>query len=83
MDAPEHQRLPDLVVPVLHKQLLKLSATARARHLVRQALAVVQSFATAFKVRVDGLQIGVDLAPPGTADSGQLELDLPELPEPW
>ena len=47
---------------------------------VRRALAVLQSFVSAVNVSVGDLSIGLDLEPErGTADSGDMEVDLPDL----
>jgi len=47
---------------------------------VRRGLAVLKSFVSSVKVTFDDIPIGLDINPEkGTADSGDLEIDLPDL----
>lgn len=78
LEAPEDRRLADMLVPPLRTVLFRLSRSDRARSLAKQALGVLRGFAGAFKVKYGELEVSVDAAP-GTADSGHLESDLPEL----
>ena len=78
LEAPEDRRLADMLVPPLRTVLFKLSRSDRARSLANQALGVLRGFAGAFKVKYGELEVSVDAAA-GTADSGHLESDLPEL----
>jgi hypothetical protein len=77
LEAPEDRALPDMLVPPLRKLLFKLSTVENAKHLAHRSLAVLRSFAAAFKVKYADVEVGV--SSPGTADSGNLESDLPEL----
>jgi len=77
IEAPEDRRLADLLVPSLRSVLYRLSTVAQAKTLATRALRGLQRFASAFKVKVG--EIEVDVEEPGVADSGDLELDLPEL----
>jgi hypothetical protein len=79
LEAPENKRLAGILVPVLRGHLIKLSASDQARHLARRALAVLRAFAGAFKVAIGDIEISMTDAERGLADSGDLELDLPEL----
>jgi AAA ATPase domain len=78
IEAPEDRRLADLLVPPVRKILLKLSRVERVREAARHGLGILRSFASAFKVEMGDLEFGVR-AETGTADSGQLESDLPEV----
>jgi hypothetical protein len=78
IEAPENRRLPELLVPPLRRVLVKLDRGERLQGQARAALRTLRSFASAFKVSVGGLEIGVE-GEPGSADSGDLSADLPEL----
>jgi hypothetical protein len=55
-----------------------MSGSARARDVANRGLRVLRGFASVFKVKYGDLEVGVE-AERGTADSGDLESDLPEL----
>lgn len=78
LEAPEGRRLADMLVPPLRAVLFKLSRSDQARNLANRGLGVLRGFASAFKVKYGDLEVSVD-ASTGTADSGHLESDLPEL----
>lgn len=84
VEAPEGERLASLLVPKLQGVLVRLSAKAQARAYALQALRVLRGFASVFKVSMGELEFGLD-APPvegvayALANSGNLEVDLPEL----
>ncbi len=78
IESPEDQRLAQLLVPRLRTALLKLSSYEAAKDTARQGLRVLRAFAAAFKIGLGEIEIGVD-PESGTADSGNLELDLPEM----
>jgi hypothetical protein len=78
LEAPEDRRLAEMLVPPLRSLLYRLSREERAKHLAVRALAVLRAFAGAFKVKVGDIEFGVE-PETGTADSGSLESDLPEL----
>ena len=78
LEAPEGRRLAEMLVPPLRTVLHKLSRTDQAKDVARRGLAVLRAFAGAFKVSAGDIEFGI--APEtGTADSGDLESDLPEL----
>jgi AAA ATPase domain len=77
LEAPENRRLADMLVPPLRSLLNRLSTIENAKSLATKGLRGLQSFTSAFKITLGGVQIGV--AEPGVADSGHLETDLPEL----
>ncbi len=78
LEAPEDRRLAEMLVPPLRHALFKLSAVEKASATAKRALGVLRAFAKAFKVKVGDVEFQVEAAK-GTADSGSLEADLPEL----
>jgi len=78
LEAPEDRHIADLLVPPLRSMLVVLSRIEQARDAARRALGVLRAFASAFRVRVGDIEFGVEPLN-GTADSGSLEHDLPEL----
>ncbi len=80
LEAPEDQSLAQMLVPPLRSALMKLSLSAKAAALAKDALEALRGFATAFKVKVGDFEVGLK-APAGTADSGNLEYDLAALLE--
>lgn len=77
LEAPEDQRLASFLAPALKKTLVRLSKVASAKALADTAINALRGFASAFQVSIGDVEIGVTEAP--TADSGNLEVDLPEL----
>lgn len=80
VETPENKTLPELLVPCLRKILLRLDTKERVTEAVKRGIMVLRSFASALKVSVGEIEIGID-PEPGTADSGDLEADLPDLLE--
>lgn len=78
LEAPEGRRLAEMLVPPLRQLLFRLSRTEQARNLARRSLGVLRSFAKAFKLKVGDVEFTVE-PEAGTADSGSLESDLPEV----
>ncbi len=80
VEAHENKSLGILLVPHLRRLLYELDRLAGAGDKVRRGLAVLKSFIGAVKVKVDDVEFGLDIDPEtGTADSGDLEIDLPSL----
>ncbi len=80
IEAHEGKALGPLLVPNLRTLLYDLSRIAGAGDKVKRGLAVLRSFVGALKVTVDGVTYGLDIEPErGTADSGDLDIDLPNL----
>lgn len=77
LEAPEGQRLARYLAPALKGALVRLSRHEKARSVAGQALGALRGFASAFKVSIGDVDVQVT-APPA-ADSGNLEIDLPEL----
>ena len=79
-EAHEDKSLPVLIAPQLRSLLYALDRIEGAREIVRRGLAVLRGFVGSIKVTYGEIPIGIDIEPEkGTADSGDLEIDLPEL----
>ena len=76
VESPEGRALPDLLVPALRRLLLGLDRGQQAGEAVRRAARTLRSFASAFRVTLGEFEVGVE---PGSADSGDIEFDLPDL----
>ena len=80
IEASEQKPLAVLLVPQLRSLLYALDRVAGAGNKVRRGLAVLKSFVGAIKVSFGDVELGLDIEPEkGTADSGDLEVDLPSL----
>lgn len=80
VEAHEDKRLAPLLAPYLRRLLFDLDRVAGAGDKVKRGLAVLRSFIGAIKLTVDDINIGLDIEPEkGAADSGDLEIDLPNL----
>jgi hypothetical protein len=77
MEAPEGQRLAEYLAPNLKSTLLRLSRLEQARDYAARAMGALRGFASTFKVSIGDVEFGV--TEPEVADSGNLEVDLPEL----
>jgi hypothetical protein len=80
VEAHEGKSLPVLLAPHLRRLLFDLDRLAGAGDKARRGLAVLKSFVGAIKIKVGDLDFGLDIEPEsGSADSGDLEVDLPSL----
>jgi AAA ATPase domain len=80
LEAHEDKPLGPLIAPSLRTFLYDLDRVAGAGDKAKRGLAVLRSFVGALKVSYGDLTIGLDIDPEkGTADSGDLEIDLPNL----
>ena len=80
IEAQEDKPLGPLLAPYLRSVLFDLDRVAGAAEKVKRGLAVLRSFVGALKVSVQDITVGLDIDPErGSADSGDLEIDLPEL----
>jgi len=80
IEAHEEKSLSALIVPHLRSLLFELKRIAGAFDKFKRGLAVLRGFIGAFKVTVNEVSIGLDIEPEeGTADSGDLEVDLANL----
>src|SRR4051812_40766371 len=80
IEAHEDKQLGPLIAPILRTLLYDLDRVAGAGDKVKRGLAVLRGFVGALKVTVGDVSIGLDVEPEkGTADSGDIEFDLPNL----
>lgn len=80
IEAHEDKSLAAVLAPQLRNLLYRLDRMEGAKEKVRRGLAVLKGFVNSIKVAVDNISIGFDIeSEKGTADSGDIEIDLPEL----
>lgn len=80
VEAHDGKSLAALLAPHLRNLLFEFNRFASVSHKAKRALTVLKSFISAIHLKVGEIDIGIDLeAEAGTADSGDLEIDLPEL----
>lgn len=80
IEAHEDKPLGPLIAPILRTLLYDLNRMAGAGDKVKRGLAVLRSFVGALKITVGDVSFGLDIDPEeGAADSGDLEIDLPNL----
>ena len=77
LEAPEGERLAAYLAPALKGVLVRLNKVERAKSYAAAAVGALRGFASAFKVSVGEFEFAV--TEPKTADSGNIEVDLPEL----
>ncbi len=78
LESPENRPLIDMLYPAMLQTLRRLSMTQQARQASTRALRALRGFASAFRIKLGNVEIGVE-PDPGVADSGQLEQDLPDM----
>jgi len=80
VEAHEGKALGSLIAPYLRSLLYDLDRIAGTGDKVKRGLAVLRSFIGTLKLTVGDVSIGLDIDPErGSADSGDLEIDLPNL----
>lgn len=80
LEAHEDKPLGELIYPALKSLLFELDRVAGTGDKVKRGLAVLRSFIGSIKLTVIDMALGLDIEPAkGTADSGDLEIDLPNL----
>lgn len=80
VEAHDDKSLALLLVPQLRRILYELDRMANAGDKARRGLAVLKSFINSIKVTVSDVEFGLDIeSEQGSADSGDLETDLPNL----
>jgi hypothetical protein len=80
IEVHEGSHLGTIIAPPLRKLLFELDRAAGAGDKAKRALRVLRSFLGGLTVKVGDVSIGLDIDPePGTADSGNLEIDFPNL----
>ncbi len=80
IEAHEDKPLGPLLAPHLRSLLFDLDRIAGAGNKVKRGLRVLRSFLGVLKISYKDLTVGLDVDPEqGSADSGDLEVDLPNL----
>jgi hypothetical protein len=80
LEAHEDKQLAALLMPHLRRLLFELDRMADFSEKVRRGLGVLKSFVGGIKVKISEVEFGIDIEPErGTADSGDLEVDLSNL----
>lgn len=80
IEAYEDKALGPLIVPFLRSLLFDLDRMAGVSDRVKRGLAVLRSFISALSVTIGDVTFGLGIEPEkGSADSGDLEIDLPNL----
>jgi AAA ATPase domain len=80
VEAHEHKHLAELLAPPLRSVLLELDRLGRLSAEVKRGLRVLKSFLSAGKVTYGDAELALDIdSEPGTADTGNLDIDLPDL----
>lgn len=80
IEAHEDKALGALLVPPLRRLLFDLDRFAGAGDKAKKGLAVLKSFISTIKMKIGDMEFGLDIdAERGAADSGDIEVDLPNL----
>ena len=80
LEAHEDKRLGPLIAVKLRTLLFELDRLADTGDKVKRGLQVLRSFIGSLKLTVDDVTLGLGIDPQiGEADSGDLEIDLPDL----
>lgn len=80
IEAYEGKTLGPQIAPHLRSLLYDLDRIAGTGYKVKRGLAVLRSFLGSLKLTMGDITLGLDIDPEkGTADSGDLEIDLPDL----
>lgn len=81
IEAHENKPLSEMLIPPIRSVLFSLDSFKNISHKVKKSLRVLSSFMSTVKVTYNDIELG--LVPPeeGSADSGDLEFDLPNLIE--
>ncbi len=80
IEAHENKALGPLLAPHLRTVLYDLDRVAGAGDRVKRGLRVLRSFIGALRITYADIEVGLDIDPEhGSADSGDLEIDLPNL----
>lgn len=80
LEAHEDKSLAALLMPHLRRLLFDLDRLAGFSEKVRRGLGVLKSFVSGVRIKISEVEFGLDIEPErGTADSGDLEIDLSNL----
>jgi hypothetical protein len=78
VEAHEGKSLPELLVPGIRRALISMSKMEMAKEQTRRGLRVLKSFIGAVKLTVHDIELSIS-PETGSADTGDLENDLPDL----
>lgn len=79
-EATQDRSLPSVLGPAMRTTLIKLSRGKALGQQLKQALGAFASFSKVVRLRYADVEFGFDFDPAkGVADSGDLDVDLPEL----
>jgi hypothetical protein len=79
LEASERGRLAEMLAPQFRAALVRMSRSERVKEIARQSLLTLRNFASAFNVTLGGsVEVGIEPGE-GGADTGDLDLDLPDL----
>ncbi len=82
VEAHEGKTLPELLLPPLRSVLFSLSLVENAKEKTRRGLRALKGFLNGLKITINDADFGLSIdAEQGLADSGSLEVDLPDLLE--
>ena len=82
IEAHEKKPFAQILIPHLRKVLFELDSQGAVNKKVKRALRVLKSFFESVKLKYQDIELGLDIsAERGSADSGDLEVDLPVLLE--
>lgn len=80
IEAHESKPLPDVLIPNLRRILLDLDRLGVLNKQVKRGLRVLKSFMSSVKLKYGDADLALDIeGERGTADSGDIEADIPEL----
>ena len=80
IEAHEDKSLGILLAAPLRNLFFELNRLAQTGDRVKRGLRVLRSFISALKLKIGDLELGLDIEPEtGAADSGDIEIDLPNL----
>ncbi len=80
IEAHEDKELGPMLIPHLRTLLFALNRIAGVSDKVKRSWAVFKSFVGSLRITVDNITVGFEIEPEsGSADSGDLEVDLPNL----
>ena len=80
IEAPENKSLAALITPAIRSLILRLDRGEQVGSAARKAFRVLRGFAAAIKVTYNDIEISLDgETEPGIADTGDLEIDFPDL----
>lgn len=80
VEAHEGKTLAELLAPKLRQLLIALSANAAAKDFARKGMRALKGFLSGLKVTMTDVDFSLSIAKEaGLADSGDIEVDLPDL----